>query len=126
MEGEPSKRYQILELTSEMNPQQGRLMRVGWSTITHVGSAERQRRFCDTHNTSPPFPATASDHRLELMVGPKGLEWVKWDDQMLPGLHAAKADNPPPLADYMGKFGLYICNGSGSFRDAHYQFQEEP
>lgn len=122
-----SQHYQVLELKSEeLNARQGRLLQVDWNSISHFDAAKEPGRFIDMQNASPSFSPTAAPHRLELTVGPKGLEKVKWDDRVLDGLCAEKATLPPPRAAYRGKFGIYAREGSGIFRDATYLFQEEP
>ncbi|MGH7174476.1 MAG: serine/threonine-protein kinase [Gemmataceae bacterium] len=127
VEGKPSLHYQLLELTSENDVKRGPLLRIYWKKHSLV---DRNWSF-DEFIASAPFPAIPSDHRLELRVGPGGLEWVKWDGQKLNRLCAERLERagqrpPPPLADYKGTFGIYAYQGSGTFRDAQYRFEEEP
>jgi hypothetical protein len=123
---EPAQACQVIELSSEAHAEPGRLLRVGWRAITFVGRAERRRQLSMTLAVSTAFRVTPAEHRLGLTVGPGGLEAVTWDGNVLPELSAARAANPPGPAAYRGSFGVYVCNGSGVFRDGRYLFREEP
>jgi hypothetical protein len=124
--GEPIQRYQTLELRSERDARQGSLLHVDWNVASHEGLKDRQRSSLNGLRSSESFPAIASFHRLQFQVGPKGLEWVEWDGEKSIRLGAEKLKAPPPPASYKGLFGIYVRDGSGMFRDAQYQFQEEP
>ena len=101
-------------------------MRVDWKTISHAGPVNHDRQINTRRGVSTSFRLDRAAHRLELTVGPDGLKTVALDERVLPGLSVAGVGNPPPQADYKGKFGVYVYTGNGIFRDARYRFHEEP
>jgi hypothetical protein len=122
----PGQSYQVVELSSAVQADQTRKWWVSWRTIDQLGAPGRQRQIDKAHGTSAPFDVSPGEHRLALTVGAGGLESVYWDDdKVLPRLKAAGA-NPPPAGAYRGRFGLYVSNGNGAFRDARFLFREGP
>ena len=126
--GAPAQRYQVVQLLAVPGAEQGTLLRVGWKTESYEGLPDKEkgvgRKLVDSQ---PPFRLTPGKHRLELTIGPEGLEAVALDDKVLPGLSVTNVkDAAPPPADSKGKFGVYLHNGNGTFSEASYLFQEEP
>lgn len=109
-----------------MRADQSRQWRVGWKTVTHVGPPGGQQQLERAHGASAPFDVGLGEHRLALTVGAAGLESVAWDEKVLPGLQVAGAAKPPTAGAYRGRFGFYVSNGNGVFRDAQFLFREGP
>jgi hypothetical protein len=124
-EGKPARFYQLIELVTVPQPQGGPLFRLDWKTV-HCGAPPLQHEASQLRGVSATFRVSPQEHRLELAVGPKGLDAVSWDGKVLPRPRAAVVSAPPPPADYRGEFGLYVRRGSGVFREAVYLYREVP
>ncbi len=124
--GGPRQDCQVLELVSEVQADQSRKWRVSWRAVTQVAGPGRPRLVERAYASSAPFAVGPGEHRLAVAVGAAGLESVSWDGKALPPLSAAAPDNPPPPGAYRGRFGLYVSNGNGVFRDAQFLFREGP
>jgi hypothetical protein len=124
--GETGQRWQVLELVAEQPAGPLSRLRIDWKTYYLLGPPDRPRQVSKAHAVCSPLPVEPGEHRLELAVGPAGLESVSWDGRPLPRLSAAGGVNPPGPADYAGRFGIYLNNGGAVFREAGYLFREEP
>jgi hypothetical protein len=122
----PGRCYQVIVLTAMPQKEGERLFRLSWRAVQLPEPVSSGREISRYLRVSSRFRLTGDTHRLELAVGPNGLEAVSWDGAVQPELRAAAADSPPAPADYKGKFGIYTNRGNGVFRDAQYHVQEEP
>jgi hypothetical protein len=125
-DGGPGERYQVVELVNQGEAGTGGPFRLDWNVVAHRGVGRQEQKITGGVASSPGFRLAPGEHRLELAVGPAGLESVALDDQVRPNLRAGAVDRPPPAADSGGRFGILVQNGNGDFGEVKYQFNGEP
>jgi hypothetical protein len=101
------------------------LFRLRWFTVHHIGPPGKQRQVDGAVGTSKAFRMPPTEHTLELVVGPSGLEEVLWGEKSIPELRTQAVFKPPEPPAARGVFGVYLSNGNGICRKAQFQFNEE-
>jgi hypothetical protein len=125
-EGEPVQRYQALELmVAPRTPESGQLWRLDWKSISHKGPPGKQTQINSVLDGSPTFRLAPREHRLEVTIGPGGPESVALDDKPMAWQPRAALKKLAPLP-VGARFGVYVNNGHGVFREARFSPHEEP
>lgn len=125
--GQPEQRYQTIDLVPvERDSNAAFWFRVDWKNVTFRGPlGSRQPQIVGMRAASQPlFTLDRGEHRFFISVGPGGLKEVTLDNKPFPGL-SAEADKNLPQLESKGKFGVYVDNSHGVFRDAQFIFYEE-
>jgi hypothetical protein len=126
IDGEPADRYQLIQMVFQGEGDKDGPLRLDWKTESHRGAGRQERTITGTLASSRGFRMSPGEHRLELTVGPGGLESVALDGTAKPELRSAAVGRPPPAADCAGRFGIFVRNGNGNFSEIQYLYYEEP
>jgi tRNA A-37 threonylcarbamoyl transferase component Bud32 len=122
----PADQYQVIQLVFQGDDDKGGPLRLDWRKEAHRGAGRQERLVADTVMSSPGFRLSPGEHRLEITVGPGGLEAVALDGAAQRGLRSDAVGRPPPAADFAGRFGIFVRNGNGNFSEIRYLYYEEP
>jgi hypothetical protein len=124
--GEPADHYQLIQLVSQGDADAGGPFRLDWKEEAHRGEGRREQLISRAVLSSSGFRLAPGEHRLELTIGPDGLESVVLDKETRLGRQAGNASRPPSGAACAGRFGIMVRNGNGDFSEIQYLFTEEP
>jgi tRNA A-37 threonylcarbamoyl transferase component Bud32 len=116
-EQELVRRYQAVELVAlRKAPETEQQWRLDWKSVSLRGPRDRPRRFNNTLSACAHFTLSLGEHRLELSISNGELESVRLDDKPLPW--NPRPPFPPEGAPSGGRFGVFLENAHGVFRDA--------